>query len=329
MERIERAGAAKRRRQCASEPPFLGKITRVGPSRGVSQPRAPSDTSVLTANPREQRSRRQANLRRAAHELCLSTRNSHRGNAVTQRLYSHVKMLEPVASIAAAVHVVLTPCLALSVSLGHDLSYPLLSSLPLLRSSSRAACTMASGFGTTGQVGRCYPLWMDFSKCLADADSRSACAAFREDYLECLHHRKEVRCGPSARGKQMSQSLQLRPAWNWTLVIDCVGTVACSGVHKSPSIFCKSQHLTEHILSHRAVPTHQQHQQGTHQGGEGGGGSREGGESTSVELDAPSITSDVTQEGPLRLSGSERSRPSQVFDHKWFGTPLPEAAGHH
>lgn len=51
---------------------------------------------------------------------------------------------------------------------------------------------MASGFGTTGQVGRCYPLWMDFSKCLQDAESRTACAALREDYIECLHHRKEV-----------------------------------------------------------------------------------------------------------------------------------------
>ena len=42
-------------------------------------------------------------------------------------------------------------------------------------------------------MGRCYPVWMDFSKCMSEADSPQACAALRDDYLECLHHRKEAR----------------------------------------------------------------------------------------------------------------------------------------
>lgn len=40
---------------------------------------------------------------------------------------------------------------------------------------------------------RCYPIWMDFSECMSKTDSPKECRDFREDYLECLHHRKEVR----------------------------------------------------------------------------------------------------------------------------------------
>lgn len=32
---------------------------------------------------------------------------------------------------------------------------------------------------------------MDFSACMADADHPKQCKDFRDDYLECLHHRKE------------------------------------------------------------------------------------------------------------------------------------------
>ena len=35
--------------------------------------------------------------------------------------------------------------------------------------------------------------WIDFSKCMAEGSSPQACAGLREDYLECLHHRKEAR----------------------------------------------------------------------------------------------------------------------------------------
>lgn len=54
---------------------------------------------------------------------------------------------------------------------------------------------MASGFGIHGGQGRCYPIWMDFSECMSKAEDPKACKDFRDDYLECLHHRKEVRGG--------------------------------------------------------------------------------------------------------------------------------------
>jgi hypothetical protein len=67
---------------------------------------------------------------------------------------------------------------------------------------------MASGFGVKGTRGRCHPFWMDFSKCMSDADTPSACAALREDYLECLHHRKEARAS-GGRGARRGGLLAL------------------------------------------------------------------------------------------------------------------------
>ncbi|ORY82891.1 hypothetical protein BCR35DRAFT_290647 [Leucosporidium creatinivorum] len=51
---------------------------------------------------------------------------------------------------------------------------------------------MASGFGYTGGRSRCFPYWQDFQKCYASADTPSQCTLPKEDYLECLHHTKEV-----------------------------------------------------------------------------------------------------------------------------------------
>ncbi|KAK3235722.1 hypothetical protein CYMTET_54095 [Cymbomonas tetramitiformis] len=52
---------------------------------------------------------------------------------------------------------------------------------------------MASGFGCRGGVqGRCYSTWMDFSECMSTTDNPKLCAEKREDYFECLHHRKEI-----------------------------------------------------------------------------------------------------------------------------------------
>ena len=51
---------------------------------------------------------------------------------------------------------------------------------------------MASGFGIHGGRGRCYPVWMDFSECMQRCQEPRECALLREDYFECLHHRKEV-----------------------------------------------------------------------------------------------------------------------------------------
>ncbi|KAG6749870.1 hypothetical protein POTOM_046942 [Populus tomentosa] len=51
---------------------------------------------------------------------------------------------------------------------------------------------MASGWGITGNKGRCYDFWMDFSECMSQCREPKDCAFLREDYLECLHHSKET-----------------------------------------------------------------------------------------------------------------------------------------
>lgn len=50
---------------------------------------------------------------------------------------------------------------------------------------------MASGISVNGGVGRCYPFWLDFTACMKDAELPQVCKDIREDYVECLHHRKE------------------------------------------------------------------------------------------------------------------------------------------
>lgn len=52
--------------------------------------------------------------------------------------------------------------------------------------------TMASGWGITGNKGRCYDFWVDFSECMSRCREPKDCSLLREDYLECLHHSKEV-----------------------------------------------------------------------------------------------------------------------------------------
>lgn len=52
--------------------------------------------------------------------------------------------------------------------------------------------SMASGWGITGNKGRCYDFWMDFSECMSRCREPKDCSLLREDYLECLHHSKEV-----------------------------------------------------------------------------------------------------------------------------------------
>ncbi|KAI5647186.1 hypothetical protein M9H77_33191 [Catharanthus roseus] len=50
---------------------------------------------------------------------------------------------------------------------------------------------MASGWGITGNKGRCYDFWIDFSECMSRCREPKDCSLLREDYLECLHHSKE------------------------------------------------------------------------------------------------------------------------------------------
>ncbi len=53
---------------------------------------------------------------------------------------------------------------------------------------------MASGFGINGNVSRCYNFWKNWSYCVAEHGYSRKCVPFRDDYIECLHHGKEVRC---------------------------------------------------------------------------------------------------------------------------------------
>ncbi|XP_076900974.1 NADH dehydrogenase [ubiquinone] iron-sulfur protein 5-B-like [Bidens hawaiensis] len=43
---------------------------------------------------------------------------------------------------------------------------------------------MASGWGITGNKGRCYDFWMDFSECMSRCREPKDCSLLREDYLE-------------------------------------------------------------------------------------------------------------------------------------------------
>ncbi|KAM1155866.1 hypothetical protein ACFX13_027292 [Malus domestica] len=63
---------------------------------------------------------------------------------------------------------------------------------------------MASRWGITGNKGRCYDFWVDFSECMSRCREPKDCVLFREDYLECLYHSKEclksalMMCAPLA-----------------------------------------------------------------------------------------------------------------------------------
>ena len=58
------------------------------------------------------------------------------------------------------------------------------------RPKTRAA--MASGYGVNAPMGRCYPIFLSLSECAASSKNRDACDELRDDYMECLHHKKEV-----------------------------------------------------------------------------------------------------------------------------------------
>ncbi|KZV84195.1 hypothetical protein EXIGLDRAFT_727550 [Exidia glandulosa HHB12029] len=51
---------------------------------------------------------------------------------------------------------------------------------------------MASGYGYSGGRGRCYPYWQEVIKCYQSVGEPSECRLQADDYLECLHHRKEI-----------------------------------------------------------------------------------------------------------------------------------------
>jgi len=52
---------------------------------------------------------------------------------------------------------------------------------------------MSSGLGLKGNVGRCYYFFEDFASCMKTSEEpMKRCLPARNDYLECLHHKKEL-----------------------------------------------------------------------------------------------------------------------------------------
>jgi NADH dehydrogenase (ubiquinone) Fe-S protein 5 len=51
---------------------------------------------------------------------------------------------------------------------------------------------MASGYGLHGEVGRCFPFFIDLCECMLKADAPEQCDDYREDYKECLWHKKQL-----------------------------------------------------------------------------------------------------------------------------------------
>ncbi|PWY97913.1 hypothetical protein BCV70DRAFT_194495 [Testicularia cyperi] len=66
---------------------------------------------------------------------------------------------------------------------------------------------MASGFSFKGGRPRCFAFWQEFQKCYVQADTPSDCSAAKDDYLECLHHTKEI-----ARAKEIKDHWLQRQA---------------------------------------------------------------------------------------------------------------------
>jgi len=52
----------------------------------------------------------------------------------------------------------------------------------------RASFSLSKASGRS----RCFAFWQEFSKCYAQTDNPKECSPQAEDYLECLHHTKEI-----------------------------------------------------------------------------------------------------------------------------------------
>ncbi|KAJ3194191.1 hypothetical protein HK101_003311 [Irineochytrium annulatum] len=49
----------------------------------------------------------------------------------------------------------------------------------------------SSCFGTNGGRGRCFPFFQELTKCYVQTAETEDCRLYYEDYMECLHGRKE------------------------------------------------------------------------------------------------------------------------------------------
>jgi|YelNatPaOPRAMG01_1025707.scaffolds.fasta_scaffold39178_2 NADH dehydrogenase (ubiquinone) Fe-S protein 5 len=52
---------------------------------------------------------------------------------------------------------------------------------------------MASGYSVHGGESRCYSFWLAFKRCMLESSDKSVCSSYRQDYEECLHHRKAIK----------------------------------------------------------------------------------------------------------------------------------------
>ncbi|KAG2154234.1 uncharacterized protein EDB93DRAFT_1133354 [Suillus bovinus] len=53
---------------------------------------------------------------------------------------------------------------------------------------------------------RCFAYWQEFSKCYAEADVPSQCRLQADDYLECLHHTKEIAHAKAVKAEFIKQA---------------------------------------------------------------------------------------------------------------------------
>lgn len=67
------------------------------------------------------------------------------------------------------------------------------------------------------------PLRPPSSQCMSTADSPTECANLREDYFECLHHRKEIRRSNTVmeqRSKTINEKAEVLKEQIWKQVFD-------------------------------------------------------------------------------------------------------------
>ncbi|KAJ0857635.1 putative ATPase, AAA-type, core, P-loop containing nucleoside triphosphate hydrolase [Helianthus annuus] len=96
------------------------------------------------------------------------------------------------------------------VCIGFDLQ-------PRLGSERSKSESMASGWGITGNKGRCYDFWMDFSECMSRCREPKDCSLLCEDYLDCLHHSKEGLNEQIEAGEEGSYCLIQTVTLSWFL----------------------------------------------------------------------------------------------------------------
>ncbi|KDR80209.1 hypothetical protein GALMADRAFT_223096 [Galerina marginata CBS 339.88] len=73
-----------------------------------------------------------------------------------------------------------------------------------------------SGFGWGGGRSRCFTYWQEFQKCYAQSEHPIECRPQSNDYLECLHHTKEIKRAETIRDelerKLLHQAKETRKA---------------------------------------------------------------------------------------------------------------------